>query len=352
MTGQSTVIVDILATSERSKVQEMNRRRIALIFILFFTVILAGVVGYMRLLHVGFIDALYMTVITISTVGYGEVAVMNDTAKLFSILIIFSGLAVVGYGITGIISLFFEGELKDAWRNRRMEMKIRRLKDHYIVCGAGDVGQTVIKNFAASGLKFVVIEESEKRVEELVEEGFLTILGDASHEDILEEAGIRDAKGLVCTLPHDADNVFTVLTARQMNENIYIVSKAIDKSTHGKLVRAGANKTISPNEIGGQRIASLIMRPTVISFLDVMTRAGDVTLDLEEVTILAESQLIGKKLFEAKIPEHTGLIVLALKRKGEVGLTFNPNSDETLYVGDTMIVLGTKEQAEKLKDLV
>ena len=232
-----------------------------------------------------------------------------------------------------------------------METKISRLKDHYIVCGAGDVGQTVIKSFVENEVPFVVIEENEKQAEDLKAAGVLTISGDASNEETLEKAGISEAKGLVCTLPNDADNVYTVLTARQMNDRIYIVSKAIEPSSHGKFLKAGADKTISPSEIGGLRIAALVLRPSVISFLDVMTRAGDVTLDLEEVTVPAKSRLVGLQLHQAKIPEHTGLMVLALRR-ADGTLKFNPNSAETLLAGDTMIVLGTKEQAEKLKALV
>lgn len=294
-----------------------NKRKFILIIFFFIVIIFVGVVGYMNLLNVGFIDALYMTSITISTVGYGEVGEMTPQAKIFSIGVIFSGLAVVGYGFTSLVTIFFEGNIKDAWRKKRMESRIGELKDHYIVCGAGEVGHTVIHSFIESKLNFLVIEESEKRVEELKEEGVLTIHGDATSEDILEKARIQEAKGVVVTLSNDADNVFTVLTARQMNNEIYIVSKAIDKSAHNKLLKAGADKTISPNEIGGRRIASLIIRPSVISFLDIITQAGDVTLDLEEVTLSSKSSLVGQKLLEAKIPEYTGLIILALRRQGE-----------------------------------
>ncbi len=329
-----------------------NKRKLIIIVMLLFFIILIGVIGYMILLHVGFIDALYMTVITISTVGYGEVAVMTDTAKVFSIVIIFSGLATVGYGVTSLVTLFFEGEFKAAWRKKRMESRILELNDHYIVCGAGDVGRTVIKSLKESKQNFIVIEESEKQVEELEAADILTVLGDASHEEILQKAGIERAKGIVCTLPSDADNVFTVLTARQMNESIYIVSKAVEAASHNKLKKAGADKTISPNEIGGQRMAAFLVRPSVISFLDVMTRAGDVTLDLEEVVIKANASIAGKKLSEAKIPERTGLIIMALKKKEENKFKFNPGSGEVLSEGATMVVLGTKEQVLLLKELV
>ena len=329
-----------------------NKRKFILIVFLLLAVIIIGVSGYMILLDVTFIDAFYMTAITISTVGFGEVAEMNEGAKIFTILIIFAGLGVVGYGITSLFSLFFEGNFKDAWRRKRMESKISELENHYIVCGAGEVGRTVIDRLIKYGADFVVIEENEKQAEELEKAGVLTITGDATHEDTLHKAGVTRAKGIVSSLPTDSENVFTVLTARQLNSSIYIVSKAVEQSAHGKLKKAGADKTISPNEIGGQRIAALLTRPWVMSFLDVITRAGDVVLDLEEVTVPPNSCLTGKKLLEAKIPEQTGLIILALNRKGKENFIFNPSSGEVLHEGDTMIVLGTKEQVEKLSAIV
>ena len=210
----------------------------------------------------------------------------------------------------------------------------------------------MIKSLKEHNNGFVVIEENEKRVEELEQADIMAVLGNATHEDILQKAGIERAKGLVCALPTDAENVFTVLTARQMNERIYIVSKAVEPTAHGKLTKAGANKTISPNEIGGQRIAGLLIRPSVISFLDVITRAGDVTLDLEEVIISPKSAFADKTLSEAKIPERTGLIILALKRKDSTKFKFNPGSSEVIRIGDTMVVLGTGEQVDVLETLV
>jgi len=329
-----------------------NIKKIIAIVIIFVVLIVVGTSGYMKILDVSFIDALYMTVITISTVGYGEVAEMNSAAKIFSMVIIVSGLSVVGYGVTSIVAFFFEGDLQKAWRKRRMEGKISDLKDHYIICGAGELGQIIIKSFTESKVDFVVIEMSEKTAEELLLENIMTVQGDATTETALIKAGIENAKGLVCVLSNDADNVFTVLTARQMNQDIYIVSESIDKNAHKKLLKAGANKTLSPSEIGGKRMAALMTRPSIISFLDVITRAGDVTLDLEEVSIIPGSHLIGKKLFEAKIPEKTGLIVMALTRKGETVPKFNPSSSETLNEEDIMIVLGTREQVDLLSKMV
>jgi voltage-gated potassium channel len=170
-------------------------------------------------------------------------------------------------------------------------------------------------------------------------------------DETLQRAGIERAKGLICSLSKDADNVFTVLTARELNKNLYIVSRAIDKNSHDKLKRAGANNTISPDEIGGSRMAALMLRPNVISFLDIITHAGEVVLDLEDVVICDSSTIMNQTLREVRIPEKTGLIVLAIKKNNRKKLQFNPHSDEVLEVGDTMIVLGTQDQIKTLRRL-
>ncbi|QRN86713.1 NAD-binding protein [Clostridia bacterium] len=328
-----------------------NRRKLLRIISLFFLVIVISVLGYKVLLDISLIDALYMTAITISTVGYGEVAEMTVLSKLFTIGIIFSGLSIVAYGFSSIVTTFFEGEFQVAWRRKKMLKKISELKDHYIVCGAGEVGQIVIEEFRLKGLDFVVIEKNEDRSRELIEENVLVVKDDATNEDALIRAKIMEAKSIVCTLANDADNVFTVLTARQINPRIYIISKAIEKGAHGKLLRAGANNTISPNEIGGRRIAAMVIRPTIKSFLDIITQIDEVSLDMEEVTICAGSELAGKTLGENRIPERSGLIVLAIRKLGEQRLRFNPNYETTLHEGDIMMVLGRSTQVDSLRSM-
>ncbi len=326
-------------------------RKVFLVITLLIGVIILGTIGYMFLLRVSLIDALYMTVITISTVGYTEVGEMTPMAQLFSIIIIFLGLGTVGYGVTSAFGIFFEGSFREKWRKNKMKNRIDELKDHYILCGAGETGQSVIQYFLKSKVPFVVIEEREDRFEELEKRGIPAIQGDATQEDILRQAHIEQAKGFISSLPDDASNVFTVLTARQMNEKLYIVSRAIEGSTREKLKKAGANNTISPNEIGGTRMAAVMLRPTVISFLDIITRAGDVILDLEDVVIGKNSELAEKNLKEAKIPERTGLVVLAMRKKGQKNLLLNPSFEQKLEIGDAMVVLGKEEQVNYLRKL-
>lgn len=318
---------------------------------LFLLLIIIGTVGYMLLLEVTLVDALYMTVITISTVGFEEVAEMTPEAKLFSIGLIFVSVGTVGYLVSNIVSYFVEGDIKEGWRRRVMDTAISKLKGHFILCGSGETGLYIISQFQKQGVPFVVIDNDELVIEELKERGVLFIVGDATHEEVLEKAGINRAKGLIASLSKDSENVFVVLTARQMNEKLYIVSRAIEPSAHKKLKKAGANNTVSPNEIGGRRMAALMLRPSVISFLDAITHAGEVVLDLEDVEIHKESNLCGSLLKEAGIPEKTGLIILAMRKSAKEGLIFNPNSSVMLEPGDTMIVLGKEDQVEKLRFL-
>ncbi|MGH4121287.1 potassium channel family protein [Clostridium sp.] len=326
-------------------------RKFNFVVTILIALLLTGTIGYKYLLDVSIVDALYMTVITISTVGYAEVATMNAEAKIFSIFIILFSLGTVGYLFTSIVSSFLEGDLKDAWRRRRMELQITKLKDHYIICGAGETSQNAIKQFKRSNVPFIVIDNEEEKINELIEDKIHAILGDPTEEDVLDKARIKYAKGLISCLPKDSENVYTVLTAREMNSNLYIVSRAINKNAEGRLKKAGANNTISPNEIGGTRMAALMLRPTVIAFLDIITHAGDVVLDLEDVVICDKSNILNKSLLEIKIPEKTGLIVLAIKKYDSEKLVFNPSSDDIVKLGDTMVVLGTEEQVNKLREI-
>jgi voltage-gated potassium channel len=335
---------------QRSKSSRDSRRLIIMITI-FIVIMIIGVVGYSHLLQVTFLDALYMTVITISTVGYKEIADMTPEAKLFSIVIIFLGLSFVGYLFTSIVSLFVDGNLREAVQRRRLKSRMETLDNHYIICGAGETGENVIRQFEKSSVPFVVIDNDKERVDELIHRGIMAIHGNAADEETLVEAGIMGARGLISSLSTDADNVFTVLTSRYLNKDLYIISRAIEDHAHEKLTRAGADRTISPNEIGGRRMAALMLRPTVISFLDMITHVGEVVLDLEDVVLAEDSPLVGQALKVARIPEKTGLVVLAMQKKGSKRMLFNPGPDEVLLTGDSMIVLGTGEQISALKKL-
>ena len=328
-----------------------EKRKLKFIFLAFALLLITGVIGYMILLKVDFIDALYMTVITISTVGFGEVGTTSNLSEIFSIFMIFLGVGIVGYAFTTVVAMFVEGKVSDLWKGSKMDKKIAALNNHYIICGSGELAEVIIKKFINEKLDFVVISDRREDLEDFSHHDILVVEGQSTEESVLEHAGIERAKGLIATLDSEVDNIVTVLTARNLNKNIYIISNALTKSGSEKLLKVGADKTLSAVEISGKRMASLMIKPNIISFLDVVTKIGDVELDLEEVLIKRGYYLENKNLIEAQIPKKTGLIVLAIKKIEDGKMIFNPPIDYTFKIGDVLIVLGRDDQVDSLKNL-
>lgn len=328
-----------------------DKRKIKFIFYAFTLLLVIGVVGYMKILNVGFVDALYMTVITISTVGFGEVGTSSNISEIFSVFMIFLGVGIVGYTFTTVVAIFVEGKLVDFWKGSKMNRKISSLTDHYIICGSGELAEVIINKFADENLDFVVITNDRTDLDEYSHHNVLVVEGEATDENSLKEARIYKAKGLIATLDNEVDNIVTVLTARDLNKDIYIIANYITKSGNDKLLKVGANKTLSATEISGNRMASLMIKPNIMAFLDIATRMGNIELDLEEVTVKAGSYLSDKTLLEAQIPNKTGLIVLAIKKIEDNKMLFNPQTDYTFKLGDVLIVLGREDQVDKLRHL-
>ncbi len=325
-----------------------NKIKIAITLVVL--VILVGTAGFVLIEGWQPLDALYMTTITLSTVGFKEVNQLGPAGRIFTIFLIFSGLGVFVFGLTVVSSFILEGHLGGLVRRHRMERKIKDINNHFIICGMGETGKHVLEEFKKAHVPFVVIEKDRAQIEKL--ESYpeaICIEGDATEDEVLSKAGIERAQGLVTALPLDTDNLFVVLSARHINPNLRIVARGTDEATLYKMKKAGANNVISPNTIGGLRMASIMLRPTVVAFLDVMSRGeSDVSLRLEEVKLPAGSHLDKKSLNEAKIPQETGLMIIAIKKKGEHSFIYNPTSNTTLSVGDTLIVLGNLEQVEKI----
>ena len=328
-----------------------EKRKIKFILYAFSLLLIIGTVGYMILLDVDFVDALYMTVITVSTVGFGEVGTTSNSSEIFSVIMIFLGVGIVGYAFTTLVAMFVEGKFSDLWKGSKMERKISALSDHYIICGSGELAEVIIKKFIDENLDFVVITDKREDLDDYSHHNILVVEGQSTEESVLLHAGIEKAKGLVATMETEVDNIVTVLTARNLNNKIYIISNAITKSGNEKLLKVGANKTLSAMEISGNRMASLMIKPNIISFLDVVTRVGDVELDLEEVIVKKGSYLENKTLIEAEIPRKTGLTVLAIKKIEDEKMLFNPPIDYTFKIGDVLIILGREEQVDKLRNL-
>lgn len=328
-----------------------EKRKIKFILYAFSLLLIIGTVGYMILLDVDIVDALYMTVITVSTVGFGEVGTTSNSSEIFSVIMIFLGVGIVGYAFTTLVAMFVEGKVSDLWKGSKMDRKISALSDHYIICGSGELAEVIIKKFIDENLDFVVITDKREDLDDYSHHNILVVEGQSTEESVLHHAGIEKAKGLVATMETEVDNIVTVLTARNLNNKIYIISNAITKSGNEKLLKVGANKTLSAIEISGNRMASLMIKPNIISFLDVVTRVGDVELDLEEVIVKKGSYLENKTLIEAEIPRKTGLTVLAIKKIEDKKMLFNPPIDYTFKIGDVLIILGREEQVDKLRNL-
>ncbi len=330
----------------------MIHKRILTIALLLLVIFIFGVLGYMVLEGWAFLDSFYMTIITLTTVGFMEVKPLSEAGRYFTIILLIFGFSMILYGLGSITAFFVEGELMGLLRRKKMNKKINKLNDHFIICGAGKLGWHVFNEFVKTEKEFVVVEKGEGELESIKElkEDVLYINGDASSDDVLCQAGIRRAKGLIATFAEDKDNVFVVLTARSLNPKLRIVARAIDEETVHKLYTAGADAVVSPHSIGGMRMASEMLRPAVVSFLDIMLRTKDKVLRIEEAEIESGSKFEGVMLKEANIPQETGLIVIAVKNRDTGEYIYNPGSDLKLKVNDVLIILGDMNQLDKLKE--
>jgi voltage-gated potassium channel len=323
-------------------------------------VLLLGTFGYMAIEEWNAMDSFYMAVITLTAVGYNEVHELSGGGRIFTAFLLAGGITGLGLWFAFLTSFIVELDLAHAFRNRRTLKEIKKMKNHVIVCGAGRTGSQVVEELVMAGETFVVVERDQEKVEQLL--GLLpdlpVIQGDATIDHFLEEAGIDQARGLISCLSADTDNLFVCLSARDLSSDIEIVARAYEEETVPKLYRAGANHVVSPNASGAIRMASFMLRPSVVSFLDVATRSPDLTLRLEQETVHASSPMAGHTLMDAQIPQNTGLIVIAVRKKNpegseeEYSYVYNPVATTKLEPGDIMIVMGAPDQIKKLRDFV
>jgi voltage-gated potassium channel len=311
-----------------------------------------GVLGYMVFEGWRFTDALYMTVITLTTVGYREVRVLDASGQLWTMLLLITGVGTLFYAAVSSVELVVEGTVRGYFGRRRVKAAIGRLNGHYILCGYGRVGRQVAREFAADDVPFVIVEQDQEILEECLAQGYLALLGEASDDEVLEEAGILRAGGLIAAVDSDADNVFVVLSARKLNPKLHIVARASSDESAAKLEIAGADRTLSPYAVGGRRLASLATQPLVVDFLDVVTRGEKgIEFRLEEFFVPEDSTIAEHTIGELKIGEKTGAIVLAI-RTTEGNFDTTPSADDRLHAGDTLIVLGSRGQIERLERLM
>jgi voltage-gated potassium channel len=330
------------------------RRRALGAFLVFGLLVLGGATGYRIIEGPAWDDALYMTVITLTAVGYDEVIPLSPVGRSFTGVLLLLGITWMGAWFALITSFLVELDLSHVLRRRRMAQRLQDLEDHIIVCGAGRTGREVIRELDHSDTPWVVIERSQPRVEALREsypEG-MVLEGDATQDRLLEEAGIARARGLVATLSQDTDNLFICLSARDLNASLTIVARASQEESMDKLFRAGASNVVSPEISGGIRMASMLLRPSVMSFLDVATRSSELSLRIEQMDAREGDRVAGRTLADAQIPQETGLIVIALRRDEDGSFTFNPGPETRVEAGDELIVLGEADQIRSLADYI
>lgn len=326
-------------------------KKLAISVVISIAIIFFGTLGYMAIEGWDLLDAFYMTVITLTTVGFGEIHELGRAGKAFTVVLILVGVGVILYIISMVAQFVVEGRIREVLGRRKLEKKIQRLKGHYIICGYGRVGQTIYDILSSKPLKLVVIDKGPEKIEQLNKRDILYVEGEATDEDTLIAAGIEQAKSLITVLGADMDNVYVTLSARGINPNLFIMARSGDVGSGKKLLRAGANKVVSPYRIGARRMAQMILRPTVTDFLDLAMMERNINIQMEEIPVNRSSGLIGIPLQDSGIRRDLNLIIIAMK-KANGNMLFNPSSTATIEDGDTVIAVGESDNLVKLERLL
>lgn len=294
-------------------------------------------------------DSFYVAAQTVTTVGYGDLTPSTIYGRTFASIFMLLAVGIVLYALTSTVQSIVQSEMVMTFGQFRRSLMMSKLRDHFIICGAGRVGSHLIRGLQNTNDRFIVIESDRKKVEELTDLGVPVLARDATLEASLREAGVEHARGLAACLPDDADNVYVVLTARDLNPTLHIVARAAEEEAESKLIRAGANRVVAPTIIGGHRMAMALTKPAVGDFLDSMS-ANDLELGFEQVEVDARSQLVGRKLSESQIRSQLDIVIVSIRRNdGEV--IFNPTGDAEIQMGDMLIAIGKTEALKKLNEL-
>lgn len=321
---------------------------IALAVVLVVLVLVGGTLGYVLVEGWSAWDAFYMTITTITTVGYREVHELTPAGRLFTELLIVGGVGTALYTFSLITARLVEGNLGDRLEARRYQRMLDDLQNHFIVCGFGRIGSIIVDEFRRQGTPCIVIERDPERVQAAMALGVLTLEADASQEDVLLRAGIERARGLVAAVSTDAENVYTVLSARLMRPDLFIIGRGETDDAGRKLKRAGANRVISPYRIGAVQMAQTALRPAVVDFVQLATSSENLDLMMEEILIGEGSGIAGRTLIEATLRQRFGVVVVGIQRRDGT-MAFNPEPDVSMHAGDRLVVLGRQESLRKLE---
>ncbi len=314
-------------------------------------VLTVGTLGYMLIEGWGVWDGFYMTVTTVATVGFKEVHPLSRAGEAFTVILIVGGVGSAFYTATLVATSMIEGGLQSQVARRRFTRMLENIDSHFILCGFGRIGSIIAESLARQGVPFVIVERDASRLAGVADRGWLALAADASREDVLRKAGIDRARGLIAAVGTDAENVYTVLTARVMRPDIFIIARVEADDAEAKLRRAGADRVISPYHIGATHITQTALRPAVVDFVELATTSGHLDLSMEQVRVGDASAYVSRSLVDAGLRQKFGVIIVAIKRRDGT-MEFNPPPDAVIRASDEMIVLGRPESVRALEEEV
>ena len=325
-------------------------RRLRLSIAALLVVIALGTLGYSLIEDWATFDALYMTVITLATVGFKEVHELSPEGKAFTIVLIICGTGIIAYTLSCLLQFTLEGQLRKILGRKKLESRISKLRNHYIICGFGRIGHLICREFQSRPTPFVIVEKDPHHIERIDREGYLFVEGDATDDETLLAAGIDHAKGLITAVTSDTDNVYITLTARGLNPKLFILARAGEEGSEKKLMRAGASKVISPYTIGANRMAQAILRPSVVDFIEIATASEHLELQIEEIAIAADSVLAGKNLIDSGVRRSMGIIIVGIKQT-DGQMIFNPPPNKVIEPESVLIILGQRKSISQLEKI-
>jgi voltage-gated potassium channel len=296
------------------------------------------------------LESLYTTVITLSTVGYGDFYPVTEKGRIFTIFLVIFGVGTMLYTVVLFTETMVEARFRSILGRGRLEKMLKKMNNHYIICGCGRIGYLICKELSAEKIDFIVIDNNPETIQKIEEEGFIFYKGDASQDKTLIAAGIKKAKGIVCALPTDPENLYVILTAKELNPDIYILSRSEEMESEHRLLRAGADRVMSPYTLGGMRMAMAITKPAMLDFIEITTRRQSLELRMEELAVCEGSPFISKTLEESEIRHLYGLIIVAVK-KDTGQMIFNPQANYIISKGDKLIALGEDKNVSRFAEI-
>lgn len=321
-----------------------SRLAIALLSVL--SLFIIGTFGYHLIEKLDYLESLYLTSITLTTIGYGDYYPHTRSGMVFTIFLVLFGVGTMLYTVGLMAETMIEGRLNILLGRGRLKKMIDKMKDHYIICGCGRIGYLICRELYLENVDFVVVEKNPEVIQKMDDEGYPCLKGDATQDKALLSAGIKKAKGIVTVLPSDAENLYVILTAKELNPHIYILSRAEEEESEKRLLRAGASRVVSPYTLGGMKMAMAIMRPAMLDFIEISTSRQNLELRMEEFTLGDKSPLIGKTLEESGIRQLYGLIIVAVK-KDSGKMTYNPTASYRIEKGGRLVAMGEEENLMK-----